>query len=309
MDIKIKLIILAISIPLIIYLWPSAFGGDTEFMIVQGESMLPTILPGSFIVIKEASSYQIDDIVAFTQKSGRLQKTVVHRIIDETEQGFVIKGDNNARKDVGFPTADDIRGKVLFATPYVGDLLGMLRNPMVLIVTAVVIGVVQTQQKRVKAKKERIRRIRLGLPPKSKSPSDDRKKKPKKPNYSLFFGAMAFNVITYIAVQFSIASKIIPQGDMVTGFMFGIFEQSFASTLSFSLYSLMLLGLYFAAKSHESRSYKTNLISSNKGSKSVLVQKKSNTILSVASFVWILFILMSLFHLMAIATDLATVLN
>ena len=170
-------------------------------------------------------------------------------------------------------------------------------------------GIVQTQQKRVKAKKERIRRIRLGLPPKSKATSDDRKKKPKKPNYSLFFGAMAFNVITYIAVQFSIASQIIPQGDMVTGFMFGIFEQSFASTLSFSLYSLMLLGLYFAAKVHEAKSYQTNLISSNKGSKSVLVHKKSNTILSVASFVWILFILMSLFHLMAIANDLATVLN
>ena len=75
--------------------------------------MLPTILPGSFVVIKEAPSYQIDDIVAFTQESGRLQKTIVHRIIDETEQGFVIKGDNNARKDAGFPTADDIRGKVL----------------------------------------------------------------------------------------------------------------------------------------------------------------------------------------------------
>ena len=156
-----------ISLPIIIYLWPSALGGDAEFMMVQGESMLPTILPGSFVITKEAPLYEIDDIVAFLQKEGGLKKIVVHRIIDETPQGFSIKGDNNPRKDPGYHTEDVILGKVVFATPYVGDVLDSLRNPIVLISSAVVMVALQMEQDRRKKRKEKIRRIRLGITKKS----------------------------------------------------------------------------------------------------------------------------------------------
>jgi len=60
---KISLVI--VSIPILIYFWPMALGGDSEVLIVQGPSMLPTILPGSLILTKAVPEYQVDDIVSF----------------------------------------------------------------------------------------------------------------------------------------------------------------------------------------------------------------------------------------------------
>src|SRR3989304_6440445 len=95
----IKIISIIILIPFVIYFWPASLGGDTTIMLVQGQSMLPTILPGSMVIAKAAPDYQIGDIVAYEQKEGGSSKTIVHRIIDVDEKGFVIQGDNNPRKD------------------------------------------------------------------------------------------------------------------------------------------------------------------------------------------------------------------
>lgn len=305
-----KIILLVISLPIIIYLWPSALGGDAEFMMVQGESMLPTILPGSFVITKEAPLYEIDDIVAFLQKEGGLKKIVVHRIIDETPQGFTIKGDNNPRKDPGFPTEDVILGKVVFATPYVGDVLSSLRNPFVLISSAVVMVALQMEQDRRKKRKEKIRRIRLGITKKSSTILEQKsKKKSKKPNYSLFFAAIAFNIFTYVALQISIGSNIKQEGDVVTGFLFNIFESSLVSTVTFALYFLFIAGLYFLAKIYEVKSNRTKIIrKKSKTSIRLFVGKDANPMLAVAQFLWILFILMSIFHLLTIFGDLLAVL-
>jgi len=304
LNIRLKLILIAISIPFIFYFWPTALGGETTVLIVQGNSMLPTILPGSMVVAKEAPSYGLDDIVAYQWKQGSATKNIVHRIIDETDKGFVIKGDNNRKKDPGFYSEDDMLGTVLFATPYVGDLLGLLRNPVVLVLSGVVLAAIQMQQKRRKKKKEKLRRIRIGIPKPDTLP---KQKSPKKPDYTLFFAALAFNVLTFITIQFSITSNIRPIGDILTGFLFKILESSFASTIIFALYFLFIFGLYFIAKLYEAKSYKTKTRSRKKSNLQLLIGKESNPVLALASFLWILFILMSLFHLMSIAKDLSTV--
>ena len=310
MNARTKIILVAISVPIFLYFWPTALGGDTEFLIVQGQSMLPTIEPSSLVITKKAPYYEVDDIVAFVQKEGRAQRTVVHRIIDETERGFIIKGDNNPKKDPGYPTTEDIRGKVIFATPYVGGLLGLLRNPLVLLLTGLVIATIQMEQKRRKKRKEKLRRIRLGITKKpDKLSNQNSQKRQKKPDYSLFFAAITFNVLTYAALQYSITSHIRPEGDMLTGFLFKVFESSFASTVSFALYFVFILGLYFLAKVYEVKVFKSKANSSKKSQSTVrlLLGKESNPILGVAQFLWLLFILMSLFHLMAIGKDLSTV--
>ncbi len=304
MNIRIKLIIIAISIPFIFYFWPTALGGETTVLIVQGKSMLPTILPGSLVVAKEAPSYGTDDIVAYQWKQGSATKNIVHRIVDETDNGFVIKGDNNSKKDPGFYTEEDMLGTVIFATPYVGDILGLLRNPVVLVISGVVLAGIQMEQKRRKKKIEKLRRIRLGL---SQINTIPKQKSPKKPDYTLFFAALAFNVFTFIALQFSIESGIRPTGDILTGFLFRILEKSFASTVIFALYFLFIFGLYFMAKLYEAKSYKTKTRSRKKSNLQLLIGKESNPVLAIASFLWILFILMSLFHLMSIAKELSTV--
>jgi len=308
MNKRIKIIIIAISVPLAIYLWPSALGGSAEILIVQGQSMLPTILPGSLVVAKQAPEYYVGEIVVYIMKSGTgAEKIVVHRIIGQNDDGFVIMGDNNPVKDPGIYTNDDILGRVIFATPYVGDMFALLRNPLVLVMVGGGLAAVQMVQKRKKEKKERLRRIRLGLSPFEKQPQSSQKK-PKKPDYTLFFAAIAFNVIVYIVLLYSISSGNKPEGDAVTGFLFRGIIPTFAATVSFAMYSVFIIGLYFLAKVYEVKTHRKEILGiKSKSSLRLLLGKETNPMLAVASFLWLLFIIMELFHLMAIAKDLGTI--
>jgi len=307
LNIRLKILILIVLGIFFLVFWPAQLGGDTHFLIVQGNSMLPTILPGSFVLIKDSPPYHVDEIVAWVQKEGTAQKTIVHRIIGENERGFIIKGDNNPTKDPGFPTEDDIIGRVIFATPYVGDILALFRNPVFLGISAGIIVVIQSIQKKRRNKKERLRRIRLGLP--SKPLPTETESKPKKPDYTLFFVAIAFNIITYVAVQLLVASRVMPKGDVVTGFLYGIYTASFASTISFGLYFVFIVGLYFLAKSYEAKSYKTKMVRKKKSSLALLLGKEQNPMLALASLFWLLFVLMSIFHLVAMIDDLTTIIT
>ena len=100
---KFQLIIGIALIPLVIYMWPTALGGETEFLLVQGNSMLPTIEPGSFVITKEKEVYEVGDIVSYsTAKHSVFQgRNIVHRIMEEKGDGFIIQGDNNEKPDPG----------------------------------------------------------------------------------------------------------------------------------------------------------------------------------------------------------------
>ena len=301
----IKLIIILAMIPVAIYFWPVALGGNTTFLMVQGTSMLPTILPGSLVIIQESPEYQIDDIVAYEQKEGRYKKIIVHRIIDETEQGFVIQGDNNPRKDSGFPTEDVIIGEVLFSTPYVGDLLVMFRNPVVLVVAAIGVTGVQMVQKKKKEKKEKKKAIMLGIP---YEPLKNKKKnKPKKADFSMFYGAIFFNVLTFILTQIAIENDIRLEGDILTGFLYRGIVPGLASTLILAFYFGIIFGLYFLAKKYDKKLKKTRLFYSQNTNnrQKLLLERKSSLMLSLVSAGWLLFILMSMFNLITMAGDIA----
>ena len=309
------MIFVIVLIPFAVYFWPSALGGTAEFLIVQGNSMLPTILPGSLVITKQAESYHIDEIVAYDEGEDFRHKIVVHRILDITDDGFLIKGDNNPKKDLGFPNQDQILGKVIFSTPYVGDTIGMLRNPIVLIIAAGVIAVIQNQNKNRKKKKERLRQIRLGISLSSITKEQKAEKtKPKKPDYTLFILAIGFNVFTYLAHLVLISSNNRVIGDFLTGFMFKILSPSLASTITFALYFVLILGLYFSAKYFEIRSKRRLMLygdtpKKKKSTISLLIGKETHPMLAVSSMGWLLFIMMSIFYLMSIGKDLATIMN
>jgi len=146
---KIKIVIGIALIPLAIFLWPTALGGDTQFLLVQGNSMLGTIEPGSFVITKEKEKYEVDDIISYrgAEKSAFQGRTVVHRIIDETERGFILRGDNNPKNDPGLVTPNMINGEVVFFTPFIGYVLVIMRNPLVMGVLAVVMLMAQFKKK------------------------------------------------------------------------------------------------------------------------------------------------------------------
>ena len=296
-----KIISIIVLLPFVIYFWPASYGGDTTIMMVQGQSMLPTILPGSLVVAKAEPEYQVGDIVAYDQVDAH--RIVVHRIMEETDNGFVIKGDNNPRKDTGFPTEDVILGKVMFSTPYVGDLISMFRNPIVLVVSAGILFAVQMEQKRRKESKEKRRCLVLGIPyvpPKLRNTS----KKAKKPDYSMFFAAIFINILTFVLTQISIENGVRPQGDLVTGFLYNAIVPGMASTLIFAFYFGIIFGLYFLAKSYERKLTNTRMMSyyNQNNIQRMITKQKSNPMLGVATVGWMLYILMSIFNLMTLSS-------
>lgn len=288
MNIKIKIIIGIALIPLVFYLWPAALGGDTQFLLVQGQSMLPTIQPGSFVVIKEQESYEVGDIVGYsTPKESEFQgRNIVHRIMEKNSDGFIIKGDNNPRKDPGIVRPDQIMGEVIFFTPFAGYILLIMRNPLIMIVLAVATSMMQFGRK----KKKPIPELEIEKKPKKK----------KNKNYVLFVPALVITLAVYVVIQVSFEAGINePRADPLTTLLYGVSEVYLASTVSFAMYFLLMLGLYYMAKTHDIIPRK---ILPSGGV--LTLEKKSNYPLAAARLIWLSFILSGIYFLFLMLQDL-----
>jgi signal peptidase len=287
LNIKIKIIIGMALIPLAIYLWPSALGGDTQFLLVQGNSMLGTIEPGSFVVLKAKEKYEVGDIVGYSTSIDSVfgGRNVVHRIMEEKSGGFVIKGDNNPRNDPYIVSQDSILGEAIFFTPFLGYLLIFMRNPLVMGVLAVAMIMIQFGRKKKK-------KPELEIEPKPK--------KKKKRDFVLFVPALVINLIAYVVIQVSFEAGINhPRADPFTTLLYGVSEVYFASTASFAVYFLLILGLYYMAKTHNSIPRK---ILPSGGV--LTLKKKTNYVLATARLIWLMFILGGSYFLFLMLQDL-----
>lgn len=284
MDIRIKFILILIAIPIFITLWPSFLGGDTDFMIVYGTSMLPTIEPGSMIITKAQESYQVDDIVSYTMKDARgIDKNIVHRIIEENEYGYIIQGDNNPKVDRGpgphkEVPLDYLTGNVIFATPYVGFALGFVKNPVMM----ALIGVVSLAFRASKKK--------------SNPKSSQDKNKTKKLDFKFFYIAMAVNGIAYAFAQYSLSIGFSPTTDVLTNFFLSTsLVPTFALTFSAAIYFLFIFGIYYMAKTYKPKPKSTG---SQSRALRLLIEDQSNPMLVGAQLLWLLFILTLLLPMM-----------
>lgn len=79
-----------------------------------GESMEPTLRPGDLVFVYSSGDYDSGDIILFETRDGR---ATLHRIVGQTDGGYVTKGDANPTTDqqAGAPPvpADRIHGEVL----------------------------------------------------------------------------------------------------------------------------------------------------------------------------------------------------
>lgn len=96
---------------------PSYFG--FQFLIEKSDSMAKSIKTNDLIIIKEQNNYNKGDIISFLSSDGSL---ITHRIINEKNNCFVTKGDNNIAEDKDL-VCDDIKGKVLTNLSGVGGIL------------------------------------------------------------------------------------------------------------------------------------------------------------------------------------------
>ena len=232
MRLKFKLILFIMFLPLLVYFWPSYLGGDAQFIVVNGQSMLPTFDPNSLAITKKAPSYDVGDIVVY--KDDELHKLVIHRIIAYGDDGFQFKGDNNRYPDHAIVKPDHLVGKVIFVTPYVGYLPQLFKNPVVLALA--LLGSAATMFGKKKGNKPT--------------------KKKKGKSQSFFPIAILVNLSSYVIMQISISLGQTPTMDGYTNYLFKIFEPYIASTFAFATWFLVIIGIYAVSKYYKTNSNK-----------------------------------------------------
>lgn len=133
-----KLATLAILLALVaawaVALRPQALGGPALFVIVRGDSMLPTYDTGDLLLLRPGPSYAVGDVVAYRVPAGELGegRLVVHRLVGgDAIAGFVPQGDNNPAPDPWAPRASDIAGSPWLVVPFAGRLIAWLQQPVV----------------------------------------------------------------------------------------------------------------------------------------------------------------------------------
>ena len=130
---------------------PMPFGFATA--VVLSGSMEPTLNVNDLIVVKSCDTYSVGDIVVYQDReSSTGMANVTHRIIIDNKDGtFVTQGDNNNSPDTPIGLSD-IKGKVIFHIPGVGNALEIVKSPAV-IVAVIVVAIILLSRSYKKEKK------------------------------------------------------------------------------------------------------------------------------------------------------------
>lgn len=94
------------------------------YYIISG-SMQPEYPVGTMVIIDQFQKNAVTGIV-YAYKKGSM--TVVHRLVAETERGYLFKGDANAGCDPEPVAADQIEGKVVLHVKLFAPIVRKLRN-------------------------------------------------------------------------------------------------------------------------------------------------------------------------------------
>jgi signal peptidase I len=133
MKILLEIIVLA---AIVVTLWPAPVGGRLGIVVVAGHSMEPTYALED-IVVTWKRPVEIGDVALFTVTNESGEKgSVIHRIADRDERGWITQGDNNGWLDPWVVQDDQILGQPLFALHGAGRLLEIYRSPLAIGVLA-----------------------------------------------------------------------------------------------------------------------------------------------------------------------------
>ena len=117
---------------LVLIIVPLVTGSQTYSVLTS--SMAPKYAPGTFLVVQPTpvDALRAGDIITFQIESGK-PAVITHRITgisagQNGERTFTTQGDNNAVADEFPVTEAQIRGKLLYAVPYVGFVANSLGN-------------------------------------------------------------------------------------------------------------------------------------------------------------------------------------
>ena len=126
------------------FLRPTALGGPATYVIVSGESMLPTLESGDLVVALERQSYAAGDVVVYQVPAGEpgAGTNIVHRIVGRSAGGgYVVRGDNREGVDPWHPHDSDILGSMSQRIPSVGRPFALVRQPAAMALLAALVTV------------------------------------------------------------------------------------------------------------------------------------------------------------------------
>ena len=111
--------------------------GGYSMYIVRTGSMVPTIDPGSLIVVKKTNPKDLKkgDIVTFKgAQTGNLFTHRIYKVEDGKELKFITKGDANETIDPMKSTPNKIVGKLVVSIPYVGIVINFVQQNWPLVI-------------------------------------------------------------------------------------------------------------------------------------------------------------------------------
>jgi signal peptidase len=123
-----------------------ALRGTRPWVVLSG-SMEPEVPVGSLVFVRpgDVASVGVGDIITFDvprSANGRGGVPTTHRVVGVDRDGsglaFQTKGDANATEDPWTVPADSVRGRALFAVPYLGFVSVFVRSPFGFVLLVVV---------------------------------------------------------------------------------------------------------------------------------------------------------------------------
>lgn len=92
------------------------------FIVISG-SMQPTLKTNELVIIeniKDDIQYKVGDII--TYYDSKENDNITHRIVEVTQNGYYTKGDSNNINDLNIVKRDQIIGKMIYHSFFLGNL-------------------------------------------------------------------------------------------------------------------------------------------------------------------------------------------
>jgi signal peptidase len=123
---------IAVVVVSVFLLRPGVVNSPVSWVVVAGDSMLPTLQSGDVVFVKRKGSYDKGDVVAYRVPEGDPGAgiVIIHRIVGSDRHGYRLQGDNKDGLDPWQPEDGDVVGSMFFDIPRLGLAVGFLRTPM-----------------------------------------------------------------------------------------------------------------------------------------------------------------------------------
>lgn len=113
--------------------------GFRSYTVLSG-SMEPEFYPGDMVITqhKGKADIKVNDIVTYRDNEGVI---ITHRIVEETDEGYITKGDNNNVNDAEVLKEENIIGEVKFSIPKIGYVMNLLSDPKAIAIEMILLAV------------------------------------------------------------------------------------------------------------------------------------------------------------------------